>query len=130
MAERIVWRVEDDMGEGPFNNVRVCIGTPPGADRYSHPGINSDLGDNGIDMVEVCGLPSPDLVEHWFPEHAAYYRHMLEEYEFKVCMFAVNEEHVRDGRSGKQLAFNRSKARLVKRVPFTKGWQNEFADER
>ena len=119
-----VFRVEHpETFDGPFNSyhgfycgeVRALYSDP-----IHFPAAWDDCFDSshfiaGNYRDHVCGLDTLKLLRYWFEHPIVVPR--LAACGYQITEFDVHPDNVRFGKSLKQLMFDRTKAKLVKRLP-------------
>lgn len=111
-----VYRVETVWGKGPYTGPVSHYEWATDSRHqsvYSHPNIQND----GIEMDHRyskdyhCGFSSIKKMKQWFTKKEMTLLYSL---GFKISMYNVSKQDIIEGRSKKQLMFNKKKAAYIK----------------
>ena len=121
----LIYRVEHPTnGSGPFYNTHagrfIEHYNDHRSSKYDWAGPYVDhkkyYDKYGAEFIDVYsfGVQSLDLIEYWFPRHMQF---VLEELGYIIACYAVSPKYIRTGKSKKQVAFLKDKAKVVSKHP-------------
>lgn len=114
MAVVAVYRIEDSFGLGPYfsknQSFKLIKMLRTHRDTTGRPGPRQEGLEHG--KHHSFAFPSLDSMKAWFKGSRAELRRC----GFKLCVYLADETDTRVSKSGKQLVFEKCKARCVKIV--------------